>query len=668
MSAVAERVLIIKARRGAWYTFRRFRLAYMMILPATMGMLLVHFVPMLWGVYISFRNYNKFTIRKFPWEVEFVGLEHYMRAIKHLDAGFLQSLRVTLAFVILSVIACVVLGLGAALIANRNFHGRTLFRGLMLVPYILPGVVYLTCLRFMFTHDGIINKILVDWLGVIKEPIFWLVGKNTFWTIVIGNVWGRWPLFFITFLAALQTIPREMYEAAAIDGANTWQQFRHITVPYLYGVGTITIMLNTLWSFNQFMVPFVMLGGGYSVVPEPATLLSIEILRESFNNLNFGYGAAESVLMTLVSLAFVVIYLRRTRPQAVEETRERAKIGPLWWRIITWIIGGLLGLLLAIVLGKSLTQISAVLVGVVVIILLIWAALRLMEKLAKRILFCGGLLFYSTLVLFPVYWLVSSSLKIESEIREATLIPHILAWQNYAKVWQEVPLARYFANSALISICAMVLAVSIATLGGYAFSRFRFPGRDLFGISILSTQMFPGILFLLPYFLIFTMLQRTPLFTEILGGFKFIGEHVYWGNILLMIITYIAFVMPFAIWVMRGFMDSIPNDLEEAGQVDGCSQFQAFLKVILPLALPGIATVAILAFMKGWNEVLFSSVLTNPLTRTVALGIQDFRTQQTVNWNLTMAAGVLISAPVVVFFTLLQRYLVTGLTAGAVKG
>jgi len=659
---------LVSSRQGVWYKLCRFRLAYIMILPATIGMLLVHFIPMLWGVYISFRDYNKFTIRKAPWEVKFVALDHYIRAIKHLDKGFLQSLRVTLSFTIISIVMCVVLGLGAALIANRSFRGRTIFRGLMLIPYILPGVVYLTTLRFMFTHDGIINKILVNWLGLVKEPIFWLVGKNTFWTIVIGNVWGRWPLFFITFLAALQTIPRELYEAAAMDGASIWQQFRYITLPYLRSVGVIVIMLNTLWSFNQFLVPFIMLGGGYSVVPEPATLLSVEILRESFNNLNFGYGAAEAVLMTLVSLIFVIVYLRRTRPQAVEEMGKQEEAKSLRWQISTWVIGGMLGLLLVIVLGKSLLKISAVLAGVILIFALIWAALRLAERLAVRVFFYCGLIFYLTLVLFPLYWLVSSSLKIESEIRETTLIPRILAWQNYIQVWRDVPLARYFINSALISGCAMILAVSIATLAGYAISRFRFPGREFFSISILSTQMFPGILFLLPYFLIFTMLQRTALFTEVLGGFKFIGEHVYWGNILLMIITYTAFVMPFAVWVVRGFMDSIPTDLEEAARVDGCSHFQAFLRIVLPLALPGIATIAILAFMKGWNEVLFSSVLTNPLTRTVALGIQDFRTQQTVKWNLTMAAGVLISAPVTVFFTTLQRYMVSGLTAGAVKG
>jgi len=119
---------------------------------------------------------------------------------------------------------------------------------------------------------------------------------------------------------------------------------------------------------------------------------------------------------------------------------------------------------------------------------------------------------------------------------------------------------------------------------------------------------------------------------------------------------------------MRSFYDSIPNDIEEAAMVDGCTPFQAFYKVIIPLILPAIATVAILAFLQCWNEVLFASVLTNSTTRSVAQGIRDYRTQTSVSWNLTLTAGVIVTIPVIIFFTFLQKRLVAGLTAGAVKG
>ncbi|MDY7077192.1 MAG: carbohydrate ABC transporter permease [Chloroflexota bacterium] len=291
-----------------------------------------------------------------------------------------------------------------------------------------------------------------------------------------------------------------------------------------------------------------------------------------------------------------------------------------------------------------------------------------LERLAGKLLFYLTILVLLFIVIFPVYWLVTSSFKSQSEILagEPTWFPSTFTWANYTQVWSDAPLVRYFRNSTIISLTSMSIAVLIATLAGYAFSRFRFPGRGLFGLSILSTQMFPGILFLLPYFLLFTTLQRTPAMERL--GIKFIGTEAVGWNYVLMIFTYTTFILPFTIWLMRGFFDSIPFDLEEAAMVDGCTQFQAFYKVALPLALPGVATVAILAFLQGWNEVLFASILTNPQTRTVALGIRDYRTQTTIAWNLTLTAGVLVAAPVVVFFTGLQRQLVSGLTAGAVKG
>lgn len=290
------------------------------------------------------------------------------------------------------------------------------------------------------------------------------------------------------------------------------------------------------------------------------------------------------------------------------------------------------------------------------------------KRLAKLFLFCLVVLFFLFIVVFPVYWLVASSFKSQSEILAGTptWFPSKFTWANYAQVWRDAPLLRYFKNSIVISLSSMSIAVVIATMAGYAFSRFRFPGRGLFGMSILSTQMFPGVMFLLPYFLLFTGVQRVPVLQQL--GIKFIGEGAIGWNYILMVFTYTTFILPFTIWLMRGFFDSIPVDLEEAAMVDGCTRFQALCKVALPLALPGIATVAILAFLQGWNEVLFASILTNHQTRTVALGIRDYRTQTTIAWNLTLTAGVLVSVPVVVFFTALQRQLVSGLTAGAVKG
>jgi len=267
-----------------------------------------------------------------------------------------------------------------------------------------------------------------------------------------------------------------------------------------------------------------------------------------------------------------------------------------------------------------------------------------------------GIIFLLAFVLFPFYWMVITSLKYETDVQtlHPSLLPSKIRWGNYLDIWEIVPMGKYFKNSVIVSSVTMVFATVIATLAGYALSKFRFPGRRVLGTSFLITQMFPGIMFLLPYYLIFILIKDKL-------GIPFVGT--YWG----LIITYTAFVIPFAIWVMRGYFDTIPSELEEAALIDGCGLMGAFLKVIVPTARPGIVTVAILSFMKAWNEVLFATVLTNRDTRTLPLGLYEFQQEYITSWNLVMAAGVTMSIPVMIFFTILQKHLVSGLTSGALK-
>ena len=279
-----------------------------------------------------------------------------------------------------------------------------------------------------------------------------------------------------------------------------------------------------------------------------------------------------------------------------------------------------------------------------------------------------GIIIFLFIVLFPVYWLVVSSFKTQSEVLAGTpqIIPSNISFDNYRQVWEAAPLLDYFRNSLIITLPAMVIAVTLATMTGYALSRFSFPGKKLFSSLTILTQLFPGILFILPYFLMFSSLQHQQVFQQ--ANIVFMGDKAMGWNYVLMSFTYIAFILPFALTLMCGFFNNIPREIEEAAMVDGCTPFQAFYRVIIPLVFPAIASVTILAFIQCWNEILFASVLTNSTTRTIALGIRDYRTQTSVAWNLTLTAGVIVTIPVVAFFTFLQKQLVSGLTAGAVKG
>ncbi|MEV8420605.1 carbohydrate ABC transporter permease [Streptomyces niveus] len=265
------------------------------------------------------------------------------------------------------------------------------------------------------------------------------------------------------------------------------------------------------------------------------------------------------------------------------------------------------------------------------------------------------LAFLTAFALLPVYVMVSSSLKpLEDVTGKFQWIPSEITIRPYFDIWDTVPLAHYFMNSLIVAGAATVLSVTIAVFSAYAVSRYRFRGKRVFTVTVLSTQMFPGILFLLPLFLIFVNIGNST-------GVALYGSR---GGLIL---TYLTFSLPFSIWMLIGYFDSIPKDLDEAAMVDGCGPFGALFRVVVPAAVPGIVAVSVYAFMTAWGEVLFASVMTNDETRTLAVGLQGYATQNDVYWNQIMAASLVVSVPVVAGFLLLQRYLVAGLTAGAVK-
>ena len=258
-------------------------------------------------------------------------------------------------------------------------------------------------------------------------------------------------------------------------------------------------------------------------------------------------------------------------------------------------------------------------------------------------------------VLLPVYVMLSSSLKpLEDVSGSFHWLPTELTIRPYIDIWTTVPLARYFTNSLIVAGSATVCSVVIAVFAAYAVSRYRFRGRRVFTVTVLSTQMFPGILFLLPLFLIFVNIGNST-------GIALYGSR---GGLIL---TYLTFSLPFSIWMLIGYFESVPRELDEAAHVDGCGPLGALFRVVVPAAVPGIVAVAVYAFMTAWGEVLFASVMTNDTTRTLSVGLQGYATQNDVYWNQVMAASLVVSVPVVAGFLLLQRYLVAGLTAGAVK-
>jgi arabinogalactan oligomer/maltooligosaccharide transport system permease protein len=261
------------------------------------------------------------------------------------------------------------------------------------------------------------------------------------------------------------------------------------------------------------------------------------------------------------------------------------------------------------------------------------------------------LLAFVAIALWPVLDVISISLRPGDQLRTAEwrLIPRDWTLDSYRELFTSQPFLRWLGNSLLVAAGVTATGVALASIGGYAFSRFRFVGRHAMMLSVLTTQMFPATMLLLPLYI---MIAKLGLVNTFLG----LG------------IFYVSTALPFCIWQMKGFYDTIPRSLEEAARIDGCTPWQSFRRVILPLAVPGLVITALFSFMTAWSEyIVAAQILQDRDLFTLPLGLKSFQASMSTQWGLYAAASILVSVPVVVVFVLLSRYLVSGMTLGSVK-
>ena len=288
---------------------RRIGLPYLLLLPALALELLIHLVPMVVGIVMSFKQLTQFYIRDWssaPW----TGLGNFRMAVDFsapVGQSLLNSFWVTCLFTFFAVGLSWLVGTTASILMQDTFRGRGLLRAAFLLPYALPVYAAVITWSFMFQRDtGLINHVLHDQLHLVDDKPFWLIGDNSFVALVVVSVWKTWPFAFLTLTAGLQNIPKELYEAAAMDGAGIWQQIRKITLPSLRPVNLVLVLVLFLWTFNDFNTPYILFGKS---APEAADLISIHIYQSSFVTWNFGAGSAMSVLLLLFLLLVTSVYL-----------------------------------------------------------------------------------------------------------------------------------------------------------------------------------------------------------------------------------------------------------------------------------------------------------------------------------------------------------------------
>ncbi len=254
--------------------------------------------------------------------------------------------------------------------------------------------------------------------------------------------------------------------------------------------------------------------------------------------------------------------------------------------------------------------------------------------------------------LFPIAWMLTVSLRPNGEIFTVPprWLPPTPTLEAYAHLLGTSAYVRFFVNSYVVALAVTAVSLLLALPAGYSFSRFRYAGDRVLQLFIVGTQMVPPISLIIPYFLLIVSLG-------------------IYDSYPALIVTYASFCLPFATLMMASYFDSISADLEEAAMVDGCSRLGALWRVLVPLTIPGLVATGIYSFLLAWNEFLFAITLTQSESmRTVPVGIALLMGEHAFEWNLIMALSVLGSVPLFVIFVFLQRYLITGLTAGAVKG
>ena len=268
----------------------------------------------------------------------------------------------------------------------------------------------------------------------------------------------------------------------------------------------------------------------------------------------------------------------------------------------------------------------------------------------RRIGFVTGFLLVTAVVTAPFCWLIFCSLKPRNELFTVGAMPSALTIANYVFLLTHTEVGRFLWNSTWVAVVVTSVTVLVSTMGAFSLIFFRYKGRELMGRLILLTYMFPGVVIIVPCYNVMSFLNLT-------------------NNLFGVVLVELVLTVPFSVWMLRGFFMEIPRELEEAAIIDGCSKVQALWYVLLPLARPGIIAVSVFAFIFSWNEYLFPLVLINDESaKTLPLGVAGFMGHLYVEWGPLLAAAVVSTIPILILFSILQRFLIKGIMAGAING
>jgi multiple sugar transport system permease protein len=630
------------------------REAYLFILPAVVLLCLVVVYPFLRAFYTGFTRTTSLEIG--PW----IGMQNYINLYK--DSFFRDSVRITATYTFAAVFFKFIVGMTAALLLHRMKRFGTIFTGLVLLPWIMPEVVRaITWKGLLDPIYGMVSPILKD-LGLIEKSIPFLGDpKLALPSVVMVNLWAGIPFFTILLVAGLKAIDKELYEASSIDGASAWRQFLHVTLPGLKYVIIVETLLSTIWTFNGFTQVFLLTGGGPVGATKIYSIFAIEAAR------SFRIGVAVAAAMSMVPFLGILILILGRYMMATQTGQEVSSVedarGPVteFFYLLTWPFRMLLALLVRAfwlvndVVERIVAGIGAFLRRLFFRTDDIHMQVRRAKAARRWVTLVAGVVLFGLLVfeLFPFYWVFITSFKTDLQNTTFTSIYWPKPWtlgQYKALLGPGRNFLVWYRNTLTVAIITPLISTLVASLGAYGIVRLRWRGSRLFSSGVLVAYLMPGVLLVISIFQIFTRMGLT----NRLEG---------------LMIAYATFALPFAMWLMMGYYASIPRELEDAGLIDGCNRFQVFFKIVLPLTKPALMAIFLFGVTAAWHEYLFAYVLiTRESLMTLPVGLGQMIIGDVLPWGELTGASFLMAVPVFLIYTVGQKFMVQGLTAGAVKG
>jgi ABC-type sugar transport system permease subunit len=564
--------------------------AYAFLLPWLIGLVVFSLVPMGWSLWLSFTRYGVLS------QPQWVGLDNYARIFAP-DPIFLTAATNTVIFAAVSVVLGIVASLAAAVLLSLDARGMGFWRAIYYLPSVIPAVSTALLWRWIFVPEGGLLNELLGWLHLPQPGWF----SDPSWVIpafVIMGLQGACGNNMVIFLARLRGIDVQLHEAAALDGAGLWARFRHITLPQLSPVVFYHLVMGLIGGLLIFTQPMFINAPGRS-----GLFYAPYVYRTGWHELRMGYACALSwVLFMALMLLTMVIFATSRRWVSYEQSDVLTRTE-----------------------GRVIRP----------------AGLR--RGMWQAAVILGGLVMF-----VPVAWMIATSLKPASEVLASP--PKLLSWpprwSNYADAWAALPFGRFLLNSALTTGLAMGAEVIVAAMVAYGFARFRFPGRRvLFGV-LLATLMIPGIVLMVPVFLIWRKAGLVGTFDPLVLGSLLGGGALY-------------------VFIIHQFMKTLPSELEEAARLDGASHGRVFFQIIVPICRPVLLVVALISFQAHWNDFLGPLLYLDEIDEyTMTMGLHFFQGAfmgEAPKWHWMMAVTTVMAIPTVAIFFVAQRSFFQGL-------